>query len=359
MVQSPLPSDTADAPALAAHPDAATGICGVIVTYGSRSNLLQGCVERIAAFPGLRCIVIVDNGSVVPVRPSLFDCKMRLIIVRLEDNKGSAQGFARGIAMAAGQSDCRFLAILDDDNFVEPDYLPVLLDRFAQLGNSDDIVLCGFRQDRPHYADLLADGSSAERHASSFLGFHVMASVGRLRQRLAGHVAAAKLPAPTREIAAAPYGGLFVTANAVRRAGLPRTDFVIYGDDHEYAGRLIQNGCKIHLIGDARIEDGDESWNHAPPQGSAWACTGPDGFRQYYAARNHVYLDRHHGGTVVPLFYANMLLFAAKVLVDDLRFTRSIGATWRRLQPFRSGVRDGLRGQLGANTAYPLPGRAR
>ena len=50
-----------------------------------------------------------------------------------------------------------------------------------------------------------------------------------------------------------PFNGVLVTRELVERIGLPRAEFFIWGDDHEYRLRAERAGARIATVVDARV----------------------------------------------------------------------------------------------------------
>ena len=142
-----------------------------------------------------------------------------------------------------------------------------------------------------------------------------------------------------RKVRAAPYGGLFLTLAAARLIGPPRADFVLYGDDHEYTRRLGDSGVALYLTDFARIHDVDRSWNLGASKGSRWIDADAPPWRIYYAARNHVYLERTEKGARRLVHRVNGAALTARLLIEALLRYRSLPKAYAALAPFRRGGR--------------------
>jgi GT2 family glycosyltransferase len=57
-----------------------------------------------------------------------------------------------------------------------------------------------------------------------------------------------------------PYGGLFSHISNLKKIGLPKKEFFVYADDHEYTIRFSQVGVSQFLIYSSQIEDLDMSF---------------------------------------------------------------------------------------------------
>lgn len=328
----------------------------VIVTYGRRLSLLQRTIAGLDASPHVARLILVDNGSAEPVTIDQLITPHPVTIIRIDGNAGSAGGFALGIASALELDDVTYLAILDDDNLAQPGYLEALIALHHEHGSSDDVAFAALRSDRPHYLNLLQNPGLSEQHPNAFLGFHLADVPMRLLRRLMSPSPAKAKQASLRAIHAAPYGGLFLPIATARRIGAPRADFVLYGDDHEYTRRLVQSGVTLYLTDVACIEDIDQSWNLAPSKGSLWVDQNAPAWRIYYAARNHVFLERSEQGANGFMHALNGRVFTARLLAEALLKYRSLSKARTVLGPFRDALADARVRKLGSRADYPIPG---
>ena len=94
-----------------------------------------------------------------------------------------------------------------------------------------------------------------------------------------------------------PFNGVLVTRALVERIGLPRAEFFIWGDDHEYRLRAERAGARIATVVDARVRHpsvgdlgtpmafGRTTYNHTPSD-----------LKHYCMARNNLVNLREYGG---------------------------------------------------------------
>lgn len=327
----------------------------VIVTYGRRAALLRKTLECVTRCPELFHIIIVDNGSLQAVDVSDIEFSGTVSVLRSEHNLGSAGGFGMGIAAALQLEGTEFLTILDDDNLVEPTFLTRLVHAYRSLKGISEIALCALREDRPQYQYLLKHGSAAEPRANAFLGFHVCDVPRRFANRLRRSRKNTSDEVRVRAIRAGPYGGLFMTIATAKLIGTPRDDFVLYGDDHEYTQRLTGHDISLYLTDLVRVRDAEQSWNISKVPTSPWFAGNESGWRQYYAARNHVFLERSaHPREWIYRF--NRVIFTARLALQCLAQCRSPREVRKNLRPFTKGVSDGFNGELGYCLEFPIPG---
>jgi rhamnopyranosyl-N-acetylglucosaminyl-diphospho-decaprenol beta-1,3/1,4-galactofuranosyltransferase len=104
-----------------------------------------------------------------------------------------------------------------------------------------------------------------------------------------------------------PFNGVLVTRELVERIGLPRAEFFIWGDDHEYRLRAEAAGARIATVVDAQVRHpavgslgtpmmfGRTTYNHSPSD-----------LKHYCMARNNLLNLRDYKG------WPHALAFVAK-----------------------------------------------
>ena len=194
-------------------PSSAGRIAAVTVTYGSRWHLLQQVLEALAAEPLVNRVTVVDNGAQPPVRELIDACgfeHLRIEVVELGANRGSAGGFAAGIRAAREYDDCTHLLLLDDDNKPETGCVSALAHLHTLASASGPVVLSAMRKGRKEYERILAGRVHIQIRPNSFLGFHVREIPAKIVEKFGGQVkGGCALPSRVRQISVAPYGGLF------------------------------------------------------------------------------------------------------------------------------------------------------
>ena len=100
------------------------GTVDVVVVAHDSGAVLRDCVERVLAQPGLRRLVVVDNGSrdgaIERLPPDA-----RLAVMRNQDNPG----FAVACNQGAAAGDAPWILFLNPDCLLAPDTLALLLAR--------------------------------------------------------------------------------------------------------------------------------------------------------------------------------------------------------------------------------------
>lgn len=326
----------------------------VTVTYGERRALLRKVLDALSA-QGVSRVVVVDNGARWPVKDELAAAYGDFaLVVEMGRNTGSAGGFSAGIRRAMDLN-AEYLWLLDDDNRPKAGCLAVLLAAYHGLRAdhpADRLAVLAFRPE--HQADVAA-GVPLHRinpRRNSFRGFHVLDVPYKIwrrtswgRPRVQG-----ELPALVN-LAVAPYSGLLVHRTAVDAIGLPRKDFVLYADDHEYTSRLTRGGGRIALVTGAALEDLESSWNVREGAGSSFGVLLNQGsdFRVYYGTRNGVYFSVYCRDCDTWMFRLNCWAY-----MGPLALLASITGRTERYRLVAEAVRDGLAARLGPHPRFPL-----
>lgn len=342
------------------------GNVGVLtLTYGDRVDMLERMVEAVAR-EGVRHILVMANGlapgplaRLRVLRDSCAARELRLDIHQSPENLGSSRGFGHLLRVARAEAGLQAVWFMDDDNIPLPGALARLLEAHRRHPGA---ALAAVRLDRSYLIRAASTGVAEAPPAGQV--FHVDLSRGprRLLERLGLLPQAEPGPHPVPAevpVYRAPYGGLFVPRARIEDTDPPREAFVLYADDYEYTARLAGTEG-LYLVGAARIEDQEASWNAtgAGPwaQRSQFArlATMPPDFRLYYSIRNAVHLDRQRaaaaGASARALFWVNAAAFLVHGCLHALA-TGSPTNAWA----LWNATTDGIAGRLGPAPAFPLP----
>lgn len=336
-----------------------------IVTYGSRthffSKVFKGVLSQTAA-NRIGLIVVCDNGADSQTKDllvSLTNQEPRLHITTLPINMGSAAGYAAAIRVAA-DSGYEYIWCLDDDNLPAPDALQQLL--LAMEIVEPGAALLSLREDRPQYVQRALGCSlkDAFGRSYSFLGFSVLDLPKKLRQRISPFsIDTNSFPVYIEkplQVPYAPYGGFFFRADQVSQVGLPRADFHLYGDDHEFTARFVRKGFPIYLVPQSKIRDLERSWSHDRISVTRWGSQLllHDGEeekinRLYYSVRNRIYSEVHTFGWAKHISYwLNSTVYLSILFIQALAMRlRRNQLPWTSFLIALKAVRDGLYGRLG------------
>ncbi len=303
----------------------------VVVTF-NRLPLLQRLVERLDQVPGLAEILVVDNASTDGTGEWLAglddrdpgDARPTVPVLgrTLAENGGGARGFHDGLAWAVERgADLAWL--MDDDGLPEPDCLSRLLAE-DDLDFWGPVVVDHEHPDRLVFPIRLPGGTRV---------VHDLTDVERAATggRIDGIVI--------------PFNGVLVTRDLVQRIGLPRAEYFIWGDDHEYRLRAEAAGARIATVVGARVRHpavgslgtpmmfGRTTYNHSPSD-----------LKHYCMARNNLLnLREYRGWPHVLAFVAKTAWFYTFTRPDPRRVALSVRAMYAALRGDFTGHRRFLR----------------
>jgi rhamnopyranosyl-N-acetylglucosaminyl-diphospho-decaprenol beta-1,3/1,4-galactofuranosyltransferase len=224
----------------------------------------------------------------------------------LERNRGGAGGFHEGLGLAVERG-ADLVWLMDDDGLPEADCLKLLLGRAGELDFWGPVVVEDDDPDRLVFPIRLPGGTAV---------VHRMAEV-----ELAAR------DGLVRDVVI-PFNGVLVTRDLVERIGLPREEFFIWGDDHEYRLRAERAGARVATVAGARVLHprvgdlgtpmmfGRTTYNHSP-----------SALKHYCMARNNlVNLRDYRGWPHALAFVVKTLWFYTFTRPDLGRLRLSLGA---------------------------------
>jgi GT2 family glycosyltransferase len=279
-------------------------VCAVVVTY-NRHDLLVECLDRLDAQSRRPDhILVVDNAS-TDATPATLAARDGIEVLALEQNLGSAGGFAEGIRLAHGRG-YEWLWLLDDDTFCDERCLEALLDGAQRAPRAPSVLssVVRWRDDTLHPMN------------------RPWFRLGR-REEFA-EAAGARLAL----IRSATWVSTMVHRSAVDEHGLPPAHFFIWSDDPEYLGGILREGTG-YMVPES------VAWHWTPQPHDTVTDTRE---RFYYRTRNlvwHLRGDSFQG--VERLFRAQGFLRSVT------RYVRRSESKPRALATVARGVRDGLR----------------
>ena len=325
----------------------------VTVTYGDRRVPLVSVAEHIARLvPSVERFVVVFNG--VTYDPAQFVRALplgdRVVTVVKRFNEGSAAGFAAGIEAAYRRTESEYFWLLDDDNAPRENALDRLLEAARSFAFSPEISFLSLRSDKTEYVDAAYRGRRIDIAANSFMGFHTRAALARRLQssRKRRDINWDLPEAPLVSVGYAPYGGLLMPRRWYELAGLPRTDFVTYGDDHEYTARAVSLGGSIYLCAGSRVEDLERSW-FLNSRRDCHYLLDPQSppTRVFLSLRNRVALESERFVTSRPVYLLNAVVFFSVMVLRSVHGMPPLRALLDRVRLLARAFRDGRAGRLG------------
>jgi rhamnopyranosyl-N-acetylglucosaminyl-diphospho-decaprenol beta-1,3/1,4-galactofuranosyltransferase len=296
-------------------------IAAVVVTF-NRLEMLQGLVEVLADVPGLGEVLIIDNASTDGTGEWLAGLESdRLFGRTLGHNSGGAGGFHEGLRWAMERG-ADLVWLMDDDGTPEPDCLDRLLAHDGELDLWGPVVVDRADPDRLVFPIRLPGGARV---------VHAMDDVRRAAD--CGLIRGIVIP----------FNGVLVTRELVGRIGLPRAEFFIWGDDHEYRLRAERAAARIATVVDARVRHPSVGALGTPMAfGRTTYNDTPSDLKHYCMARNNLVNLREYGGRLHALaFVAKTLWFYTFTRHDPGRIRLSMLA-WR----------DALRGDFTGHEAF-------
>ena len=221
------------------HSDVEASIAAVVVTF-NRNELLTECIDSLVnQTRRVDRIFVIDNASGDGTYEHLLQrgllSNTTIEYVQMEENLGGAGGFFVGMkrAIEAGYA---WVWVMDDD--AEP--LLTALERLVPWMEQPNVVgLCSMIGDRESNPDF----SQLQRGwLESFAGGHIVRGIKpEDLERKA-----------SLDITHCSFVGLMVSAEAIRKVGLPKKEFFIHNDDTEFCARLTRIG-EILLIADSMV----------------------------------------------------------------------------------------------------------
>lgn len=302
-------------------------LAALVVTF-NRLDHLKRTVGSLLAEPdqNLAAVVVVDNASTDGTGAWLAQLSdPRLDVLSLSQNTGGAGGFAVGLGRIRDRHDPDWTVMMDDDARPEPGTLGAYLARprdhaaawFGAVYLPDGRVA---DMNRPWLNPFWHPGIFARSLFAGRDGFHLSP--------------AAYASKATLSVDGGSFVGLFLSREALARAGLPDAGLFIYGDDVLYTLGISASGGKCRFDPALRFSHDCGTLTGAVP-------TFDPLWKAYYYHRNQLLVYRRAAG---PLLFWPVA--GLKWIRWRLR-SRSYGAqapAYRRT--LSMAVRDGIRRRL-------------
>lgn len=208
----------------------------VVVTF-NRKDLLQECLDAILS---QSCevfrIIVIDNCSTDDT-DSLFKERAKydipsVIYHKTETNLGGAGGFHIGIKLAY-QMEADWIWIMDDDTIPNTNALLEFNHTIELLDN--DISFLASSVYGPNGEAMNVPRISTKQSSTGYLDWYKYLNISIVN------------------IESATFVSLLINAKAVKKCGLPLSDYFIWGDDYEYTLRLSTYAGKAYLCGKSYV----------------------------------------------------------------------------------------------------------
>jgi len=303
-------------------------VVAVVVTF-NRLSLLQRLLARLVQCDQLAEILVIDNASTDGTREWLAASAPpaeRGPVVHhrtLATNTGGAGGFHTGLEWAIAR-DADLIWLMDDDGIPEPDCLAQLLARDGSFDFWGPAVLAEQDPERLCFPIRLPGTTRV---------VHAMDRVRAAAQD--GLIADVVIP----------FNGVLVTRELVRRIGLVREEFFIWGDDVEYLWRAKAAGARIATVVDARfLHPATDDLGTPMAFRRTTYNHSPSDLKHYCMARNNlVNLKEYHGAGHAFAFVAKTAWFYTFTRPNPARLWLSVRAMWAGLRGNFTGHRRYLR----------------
>lgn len=319
-------------------------IC-LIVTYGDRFNLIKKVSEQVIKI-GVNRVIIVENGCAKKSSDKLQnyqnESRGKVKVLKQKENLGSAGGFGKGIEFIQNNyKEADFIWILDDDNMPGDATLSVLIKTHdilsCMLPNRGIVQYCYRGDTREPDRDAVTLGAIKGYKKNNFCGFNTLQFLFDRKKRKNNK----EINYPIVRVLHGPYGGLFIPTGLLIDIGLPDKRFYLYGDDHEFTGRLNNYEADQFLNYGATITDIDESFGAE----GYWGQNISDS-KLYHSIRNHTYLSQKTRENNLN-YYFNKCLFLTRQLRQGCRtFTTNREIFFHKLNIMMKAIKDGEAGNL-------------
>ena len=214
-------------------------ICAVVVTYNRLQYLkrLITCLQN-QSYP-LTNIIVVNNGSTDGTREWLHT---QHVITINQNNTGSSGGFYTGLEYAV-KGDYNYIWIMDDDGYPEKNCLEKLVSSTAKMNFGNNAVLCSLIIDPENTAELSFHLPDLKSKYSKLFD-HYSRQTDKVSDILAYD-----------DPNGYPWGFFFnsvlLPVPIIKKAGLPKKEFFIWGDEVEYFYRIRKNDFEIFMVPDS------------------------------------------------------------------------------------------------------------
>jgi rhamnopyranosyl-N-acetylglucosaminyl-diphospho-decaprenol beta-1,3/1,4-galactofuranosyltransferase len=293
-------------------------VCAVIVTYNRKDKLVE-CLNRLkASAERPERVLIVDNASSDGTPELVRNLFPEFDLLVLDSNVGGAGGFEAGMrrAYASGYD---YVWLFDDDAYVEPDCLKLLLEHAPQ---ADVIVPIQVDQAGRRYGVYRWDNGSVEVDKTSG-------------------------PAAVIDIDIFAFVGPLIKRSVMEKIGFPRVDFFISADDIEYALRIKNAGLRSLCVLNAIFyhDYGGQTVKVRRLGRTSIRSTQP-AWKNYYNIRNEILIARDMQAPLAQKLGVGLYVFRkfGRASLAEAVYERNFLDKWKYTA---FGVMDGLLNRTG------------
>lgn len=277
-------------------------ISAVVVTFNKLALLKENLAALLQQTRPVDEIVVIDNGSqdgTGAYLDELATTQAQIHPVHTGKNLGGAGGFNAGIKNAM-PSDPDWLWLMDDDTIPTATALEKLLAGLDRAGEKPGLLASNVRwtDGNPTLMNIPIPAKNWNQPTQSGLVL----------------------------VESSSFVSMLINADAVRKLGLPISDFFIWGDDVEYSNR-ISHQYPAYFVSDSLVihktssNTGVNILNDTPNRIP----------RYFYNVRNYLYVLKHYGRRRERVVYVfKQLAFSFLALFRKQGFKR-FGAIWKGL----------------------------
>jgi GT2 family glycosyltransferase len=296
-------------------------IASVTVAYNGAAVLPRQLDALRRQTQRLNEIIVVNNASSDDTASVLEKHYPEATVLNQLENVGVGGGFAAGLQYAVYEKKHDWIWLLDQDSIPADDCLERLIAGFAGLGDRAEQTAI--------MAPVCMNSESEVDYAPSRWRNGLWRMNPEKNQRIFF-------------VDSAISSGTLLRKEAVEEVGLPRADFFMDFVDHEYCLRLHQQGYKIAVVADARLEHtlGETIPSSVLGMKKNWIGHAP--WREYYMARNEIFTIWKYfpGWRAKSITGRRLLRHALGVLLFGRQKLACLAMMCR-------GVADGRAGRLG------------
>jgi GT2 family glycosyltransferase len=303
-------------------------IIPIVATYGGRYHFLEQNIHALHD-AGFKQAIIADNN---PYPDILFYARMRLRLSVLFQfrNTGSAGGFAEALSFAQKNHPNTYVLLLDDDNLVSRNILEKLTVALKEFNKEPFPAILCYRIDRPLYQKLYNEYNSKAifNQSSQFRSLNIFRILRPSPSRFYGERGQLAIPI-------APYGGLCLNTESLKKSGLPDRNLFIYMDDYDFTIRLTRSGTEIRFSPEIIVKDMEQSWNM-----KGWAIfklpeLHPD--LLFSTIRNSVYFELSYKVNSLIPWAINCILYSAIFIM-----TAIVKVRFEAIALYLKGIKAGI-----------------